>query len=107
MNDDRLSDLTVLAIERSFEIDFEKVKDAFANNHKNSRIILRWYRLLTSFYNKDVVAKGFLDNALWITSKLYIALQRIYQTNIGWQGRSPIGHSPVAKVKWIFANWRK
>jgi hypothetical protein len=32
MNDDRLSDLTVLAIER---IDFEKVKDAFANNHKN------------------------------------------------------------------------
>ncbi|CAF1329996.1 unnamed protein product [Rotaria sordida] len=41
MNDDRLSDLTVLATERSFEIDFEQVVDAFANNHKDSRIILR------------------------------------------------------------------
>jgi hypothetical protein len=41
MNDDCLSGLTILAIERSFEIDFEKVKDAFANNRKNSRIILR------------------------------------------------------------------
>jgi hypothetical protein len=41
MNDDRLSDLTVLAIERSFEIDFEQVIDVFATNHKNSRIILR------------------------------------------------------------------
>jgi hypothetical protein len=41
MNDDRLSDLTVLATERSFEIDFEQVIDVFANNHKNSRIILR------------------------------------------------------------------
>ncbi len=41
MNDDRLSDLTVLATERSFEIDFEQVIDFFANNHKNSRIILR------------------------------------------------------------------
>jgi hypothetical protein len=41
MNDDRLSDLTTLVIERSFEIDFEKVIDAFASKHKNSRIILR------------------------------------------------------------------
>ena len=41
MNNDRLSDLTVLATERSFEIDFEKVIDVFANNHKNSRIMLR------------------------------------------------------------------
>ncbi len=41
MNDDRLSDLTVLATERSFEIDFEQVIHVFANNHKNSRIILR------------------------------------------------------------------
>jgi hypothetical protein len=41
MSDDCLTDLTVLAIERSSEINFEKVKDAFANNHKNSRIILR------------------------------------------------------------------
>ncbi len=41
INDDRLSDLTVLATERSFEIDFEQVIDVFANNHKNSRIILR------------------------------------------------------------------
>jgi hypothetical protein len=70
MNDDCLTDLTVLAIERSSEINFEKVKDAFANNHKNSRIILRWYQLFTFFYNKDVVAIGFLDHALWITSKL-------------------------------------
>lgn len=41
MNDDRLSDLTILAIERAFEIDFENVIDVFANNHKNSRIMLR------------------------------------------------------------------
>ncbi|CAF4776547.1 unnamed protein product [Rotaria sp. Silwood1] len=41
MNDSRLSDLTALATERSFEIDFEEVIDVFANNHKDSRIILR------------------------------------------------------------------
>jgi hypothetical protein len=36
MRDERLSDLSVLAIER----DFEKVVDAFATKHKNSRIML-------------------------------------------------------------------
>ena len=41
MNDSRLSDLTVLATEHSFEIDLEKVIDDFANNRKNSRFILR------------------------------------------------------------------
>lgn len=42
MNDVRLSDLTVLAIEKDFEIDFEKVIDVFAAKHKNSRILLIW-----------------------------------------------------------------
>jgi hypothetical protein len=40
MSDERLSDLSVLAIERDFQIDFEKVVDVFATKHKNSRIIL-------------------------------------------------------------------
>jgi hypothetical protein len=40
MNDERLSDLSVLATEKDFEIDFEKVIDVFAANHKNSRILL-------------------------------------------------------------------
>jgi len=36
-----LSDLTVLAAESSFEIDFEQIVDVFTNNRKNSRIMLR------------------------------------------------------------------
>lgn len=41
MTDQRLSDLTVLAVERDFEIDFEEVINRFSINHKNSRIMLR------------------------------------------------------------------
>ena len=41
MSDQRLSDLTVLAFERDFEVDFEQVIDKFSVNHKNSRILLR------------------------------------------------------------------
>ena len=41
MNDTRLSDKCLLAIERDFEIDFEKVIDVFSLNHGNSRILLR------------------------------------------------------------------
>ena len=41
MSDKRLSDLTVLAIERDFDINYERVIDAFSVNHKNSRILLR------------------------------------------------------------------
>ncbi|CAF2082724.1 unnamed protein product [Rotaria magnacalcarata] len=41
MSDKRLSDLTVLAIERDFDINYERVTDAFSVNHKNSRILLR------------------------------------------------------------------
>ena len=42
MSDSRLSDLCVLAIERDFEVDFEKVMDiSFAEKHKNSRILLK------------------------------------------------------------------
>ena len=40
MSDIRLSDLCVLAIERDFVIDLEKVIDRFAKKHKNSRILL-------------------------------------------------------------------
>ncbi|CAF5156169.1 unnamed protein product [Rotaria sp. Silwood1] len=40
MTDKRLSDLTVLAIERDFDINFERVVDKFAKNHKNCRILL-------------------------------------------------------------------
>ncbi len=41
MTDRRLSDLTILAIERDFDIDYERVVDKFASNHKNCRILLR------------------------------------------------------------------
>jgi hypothetical protein len=40
MSDKRLSDLTVLAIERDFDINYERVIDQFSINHKNSRILL-------------------------------------------------------------------
>ncbi|CAF3369991.1 unnamed protein product [Rotaria sp. Silwood2] len=40
MGDERLSDLSILAIEKGFIVDFEKVVDVFATKHKNSRIIL-------------------------------------------------------------------
>jgi hypothetical protein len=41
MSDNRLSDLCVCEVERDFEIDFEKLKDDFADLHKNSRILLK------------------------------------------------------------------
>ncbi len=41
MNDSRLSDMCLLAVERDFEIEFEKVIDVFSLNHGNSRILLR------------------------------------------------------------------
>jgi hypothetical protein len=40
MSDGKLSDLSLLAIERDFAIDYEQIIDAFAIQHKNSRIIL-------------------------------------------------------------------
>ena len=48
MSDNRLSDLSLLSIERDFCIDYEKIIDAFAIQHKNSRIILK--QLLFVFY---------------------------------------------------------
>jgi hypothetical protein len=41
MSDNRLNDLSLLAIERDFCIDYEEIIDAFAIQHKNSRIILK------------------------------------------------------------------
>ncbi|CAF4599072.1 unnamed protein product [Rotaria socialis] len=41
MSDNRLSDLSLLAIEREFCVDYEKIIDAFAIQHKNSRIMLK------------------------------------------------------------------
>jgi len=41
MTDNRLSDLSVLAVERDFAIDYDKIIDAFAIQHKNSRILLK------------------------------------------------------------------
>ncbi len=40
MEDERLSDIGVSAIEQEFNIDFEKLVDVFAKTHKNSRIML-------------------------------------------------------------------
>ncbi|CAM4819981.1 unnamed protein product [Rotaria magnacalcarata] len=41
MSDNRLSNLSLLAIEREFCVDYEKIIDAFAIQHKNSRIMLK------------------------------------------------------------------
>ena len=41
MSDSRLSDLCVLAIERDFDVDFEKVIDSFSEKHSNCRILLK------------------------------------------------------------------
>ncbi len=41
MSNNRLSDLSLLAIERDFCIDYEEIIDAFAIQRKNSRIILK------------------------------------------------------------------
>lgn len=40
MTDNRLSDLTLLSIERDIVIDYESIVDAFAQKHKNVRILL-------------------------------------------------------------------
>jgi hypothetical protein len=41
MSDNQLSDLCVLAVERDFNINFEKLMDNFVDLHKNSRILLK------------------------------------------------------------------
>ena len=41
MSNNRLSDLSLLAIERDFCLDYEKIVDTFAIQHKNSRIMLK------------------------------------------------------------------
>ncbi len=41
MLDIRLNDLCVLAVERDFNINFEKLMDNFTELHKNSRILLK------------------------------------------------------------------
>ncbi len=40
MTDKRLSDLTVLAVKRDFDINYKRVIDQFASNHKNCRILI-------------------------------------------------------------------
>ena len=40
MTDKRLSDLTVLVVQRDFDINYERVIDKFASNHKNCRILI-------------------------------------------------------------------
>ena len=41
MTDQRLSNLTTMAIEGDVRVDYEWVIDRFFINHKNSRILLR------------------------------------------------------------------
>jgi hypothetical protein len=41
MSDNRLSDLSLLRIERDFPVDYERIIDVFAIQHKNSRIMLK------------------------------------------------------------------
>ena len=41
ISDQRSSDLILLAIERDFHINYERVIDKFSSNHKNCRILLR------------------------------------------------------------------
>ena len=41
MSDSRLSDLCAFAIERDYDVDFEKVTASFSGKHKNCRILLK------------------------------------------------------------------
>ena len=41
MGDERLSRLTILAVERDFSINLEETVNAFSTNHMNTRILLR------------------------------------------------------------------
>jgi hypothetical protein len=41
MLDGRLSDLSLIAIERDFHVDYQRIIDVFATQHKNSRILLK------------------------------------------------------------------
>lgn len=41
MSNNRLSDLSLIAIERDISIDYAKIIDEFASKRKNSRIILK------------------------------------------------------------------
>ncbi len=41
MSDNRLSNFCILAVERDFNINFEKFMDNFADLHKNRRILLK------------------------------------------------------------------
>jgi hypothetical protein len=78
MSDSGLSDLTVLAAERSFEIDFEQVVDVFANNRNNSRIMLRRYDFIFNFRNKGILITDFFFIAFNKNNKAYVALQHVF-----------------------------
>lgn len=41
MSDGRLSDLSLIAIERDFHVDYQRITDVFAAQHSNSRILLK------------------------------------------------------------------
>jgi hypothetical protein len=41
MSDNRLNDLCILAVERDFNINFEKLIDDFADSYKNRKILLK------------------------------------------------------------------
>ena len=41
MTDQRLNDLTIMAIERDIPVDYERIIDKFSISHRNSRILLR------------------------------------------------------------------
>ena len=61
-SDTRLSDLPLLAIERDIIVDYENIIDAFANQHKNSRIQLKYFFstpifLLWCFHNLQGLPK--------------------------------------------------
>ena len=40
MNDSRSTDVCLLAVEKDFEVDSERVIDIFSLNHENSRVLL-------------------------------------------------------------------
>ena len=50
MTDSRLSDLSLLGVERDFVVDYDKVIDAFAIQHKNSRILLKELIYFLTFF---------------------------------------------------------
>lgn len=102
MQDERFSVLATLAMECSFEVDFEEVIDTFANNHKNSRIMFRYglFFLSLKYIQAYVIlqhASIQLEDFIFETVRVFVTLSMLVK--IGWAEPTP------AKNPGIVSTW--